>query len=169
MSGLFSVEIFLKKGLFRKTGWLIVAFGCFCIMQVCTILHHHNVCPALSDLHHLLLSLGLPIWIITHPTTRTAQLTLNMAHSHNSMHLCIHHTMTADEYTLLSLIQERRFSEKVPYPLRFHLQQYHPMCQNPEKDTSRWRVTTQWLLIQLRSDLHTSEYAVFFSYYIDLI
>jgi len=65
--------------------------------------------------------------------------------------------MMAVEYTLLNLIQERRFSEIVLYPLIFHLQQYHPMYQNPEKDTNRWRVTTQWLLIQLRSDLRTSE------------
>jgi hypothetical protein len=63
----------------------------------------------------------------------------------------------AVEYTLLSLTRERRFSVKALYPSTFHLQQCHPMYQIPEKDTNRWRVTIQWLLIQLRSDLHTLE------------
>lgn len=130
------------------------------VTQVCTTLRNRSVCPALSDLHRLLPTRVLPTWIITRPTSRTASSALSTARSRSSTHPCTRRTTMAGACTPLP--RERSSSERVSYPLRFHLRQSRPTCRNPENDTSRWRATIQWPLIQLRSDLRTSEYAGFF-------
>lgn len=63
----------------------------------------------------------------------------SMAHSHNSTHLYPPH-YDERQYTCSVLCKRGDFPRKSLYPLRFHLQQCHPMYTEPRKMPTNGRL-----------------------------
>lgn len=107
-------------------------------------------------------NLVLPTWIIIRHTSKIVVNSQYGTQPQQYLPMYPPHYDGRRMYPAQSYAREEIFPES-PIPIEIPPAAVPFLCtRNPEKDTNKWKVTIQWLHTQLRSDLHTTEYAEFF-------